>query len=116
MIVNTFQIDDSSGDRLDVYLAKKLRPISRSKIKKYIKELFILVNDNKSKPGYVLQKGDIVSINVDNELPNDYSIIPEKMEIDVLYEDEFLIIVSKSAYKIHLFFQKHSIFFKALRV
>jgi 23S rRNA pseudouridine1911/1915/1917 synthase len=95
LIVNTFQIDDSSGDRLDVYLAKKLHPISRSKIKKFINELFILVNDNKAKPGYVLQKGDIVIINVDNELPNVYSIVPEKMEIDVLYEDAHIAAVNK---------------------
>ena len=84
MIVNTFQLVDSSGDRLDVYLAKKLHPISRSKIKNFIKKSSILVNNKKTKPGYVLEKGDIVSINLNNDINNDYSILPEKMIIDIL--------------------------------
>jgi len=95
LIVNTFQIVDSSGDRLDVYLAKKLHPISRSKIKNFIKKSSILVNNKKTKPGYVLEKGDIVSINLNNDINNDYSILPEKMIIDVLYEDDNIVAVNK---------------------
>ena len=95
MIVNTFQIDKSNGDRLDIYLVEKLHPISRSKIKTYIKGSLILVNGNKVKPGCILQKGDIIKVTVKDNIQNNIPILPEKMKIDVLYEDDYVIAVNK---------------------
>ena len=88
MIVDTFQIDKSNGNRLDIYLVDKLHHISRSKIKTYIKGSSILVNGNKVKPGYIIQKGDIVKVKIKDNFQNNIPIIPEKMKIDVLYEDK----------------------------
>ena len=65
MIVDTFQINNPKESRLDIYLAKQLYPISRSRIKIYIEKSLVLVNKNKTKPGYMLQKGDIVKINTE---------------------------------------------------
>ena len=95
MIVDTFQIDKSNGNRLDIYLVEKLHPISRSKIKTYIKGSSILVNGNKVKPGYIIQKGDIVKVKIKDNIQNNNPIIPEKMKIDVLYEDNYVIAVNK---------------------
>ena len=95
MIVDTFQIDKSNGNRLDIYLVEKLHPISRSKIKTYIKGSSILVNSNKVKPGYIIQKGDIVKVKIKDNIQNNNPIIPEKMKIDVLYEDNYVIAVNK---------------------
>ena len=64
MIVDTFQINNSIESRLDIYLAKQLHPISRNRIKTYIEKSLVLVNNNKTKPSYMLQKGDIVKINI----------------------------------------------------
>jgi 23S rRNA pseudouridine1911/1915/1917 synthase len=95
LIVDTFQIDKSNGNRLDIYLVEKLHPISRSKIKTYIKGSSILVNGNKVKPGYIIQKGDIVKVKIKDNIQNNNPIIPEKMKIDVLYEDNYVIAVNK---------------------
>ena len=95
MIVNTFQIDKSNGDRLDIYLVEKLHPISRSKIKTYIKGSSILVNGNKVKPGCILQKGDSIKVIIKDNIQNNIPILPEKMKIDVLYEDDYVIAVNK---------------------
>ena len=95
MIVDTFQIDKSNGNRLDIYLVDKLHHISRSKIKTYIKGSSILVNGNKVKPGYIIQKGDIVKVKIKDNIQNNNPIIPEKMKIDVLYEDNYVIAVNK---------------------
>ena len=95
MIVDTFQINKSNGKRLDIYLAEKLNAISRSKIKTYIKGSSILVNGNKVKPGCIIQKGDIVTVKIKDNIQNNIPIIPERMKIDVLYEDNYIIAVNK---------------------
>ena len=81
--------------RLDIYLVKKLHPISRSKIKAFINSSFILVNNLKVKPGYILQNGDIVKVSIKNEAHDDESVLPEKIKINVIYEDEYIIAINK---------------------
>jgi len=95
LIVDTFQINNSIELRLDIYLTKQLHPISRSKIKTYIEKSFVLVNNKKTKPGYMLQKGDIVRINIKGNIQKDKKLIAEKIEIKILYEDDSFIAVNK---------------------
>ena len=95
MIKDIFQISKSVGRRLDIYLTKKLYPISRSKIKTYINDSSILVNNIKVKPGYILQKGDIIKVSIDNKDQDDESVKPEKMKINVIYEDDHIIGINK---------------------
>ena len=95
MIKDIFQISKSVGRRLDIYLAKKLYPISRSKIKAFINSSFIRVNNLKVKPGYILQKGDIIEVSIKNEAQDDESVLPEKMKINVIYEDDHIIAINK---------------------
>tara|TARA_Y100000591_G_scaffold115874_1_gene99026 strand:+ start:1052 stop:2032 length:981 start_codon:yes stop_codon:yes gene_type:complete len=95
LIKDIFQISKSAGRRLDIYLAKKLHPISRSRIKTYINDSSILVNDFKAKPGYIIQKGDIIEVSIKNEAQDDESVLPEKMKINVIYEDDHIIGINK---------------------
>jgi len=95
LIVDTFQINNSIESRLDIYLAKQLHPISRNRIKTYIEKSLVLVNNNKTKPGYMLQKGDIVKINIIEDFQTDKKLIAEKIEIQILYEDDNIIAVNK---------------------
>ena len=95
MIVDTFQINNPKESRLDIYLAKQLYPISRSRIKIYIEKSLVLVNKNKTKPGYMLQKGDIVEINIKDNIQTDKNLTAEKIEIKILYEDDNIIAVNK---------------------
>ena len=95
MIVDTFQINNSIESRLDIYLVKELYPLSRSRIKTYIDKSFVLVNNKKTKPSYILQKGDIVNINIKDEIQTDKKLIAEKIEIKILYEDDNVIAVNK---------------------
>ncbi len=95
MIKDIFHISKSAGRRLDIYLVKKLHPISRSKIKTYINDSSIIVNDIKAKPSYILQKGDNVRVYIDNKDQDNESILPEKMKINVIYEDDHIIGINK---------------------
>lgn len=77
--------------RLDQYLAKEL-DVSRSQVLKMIKNDEVLVNGKKVKSGYNTLIGDIIDVNhVD-----DTEILPEKMDLDIVYEDDYLMVVNKA--------------------
>lgn len=79
--------------RIDKYI-KEIKPdISRGYIQKLIKENNILVNNKIVKQSYQLQTEDCVSIFIP-EL-EELSIKPEKIELDILYEDEDIIVINK---------------------
>ena len=78
--------------RLDNYLIDKLDS-SRSKIQKLIKNNSILVNDKNTKSSYLIKTGDIITItDVKEESSN---IEPEDIKLDIVYEDEYLLVVNK---------------------
>ena len=77
--------------RLDNYLASTLE-ISRSQVTKMIKNKEVLVNDKNVKPGFMLKNGDVIKVNhIDEE-----GIKPEKMDLDIVYEDDDVIVVNKA--------------------
>ena len=78
--------------RLDNYLIDKLDS-SRNKIQKLIKNNSILVNDKNTKSSYLVKTGDIITItDVKEESSN---IEPEDIKLDIVYEDEYLLVVNK---------------------
>lgn len=77
--------------RIDKYLEQNTE-YSRSKIEKLIKDGNILVNDKPVKKSYTVKTDDIIDINyVDEEI----NIEPEKMDLDIVYEDDDVIVVNK---------------------
>ncbi|MGB9813097.1 MAG: RluA family pseudouridine synthase [Thermovenabulum sp.] len=79
--------------RLDVYLTEKLKETSRSYIQKGIEEGWIKVNGKQSKPNYKVKKGDMVIAEIPE--PKKYSIEPEPIPLDIIYEDKDIIIINK---------------------
>ena len=89
--MQTIKINEDN-QRIDNYLIKVLN-ISRSKIQKMIKEQYIKVNDKITKNSYILKANDIITVaDYQEELPN---IIPEKMDLKIVYEDDDVIIINK---------------------
>lgn len=78
--------------RLDKYLTDNMEE-SRSQILKMIKSGEVLVNGNICKAGLSLKKGDIIEV---NHLSFDDSIVPEEMDLDIVYEDEDVLVVNKA--------------------
>ena len=79
--------------RIDTYLIEELQ-LSRSKIQNMIKEKKILVNDKPVKNSYLLKKGD--QILSEEYVEEEMKAVPEKMDLDIVYEDEDVIVVNKA--------------------
>ncbi len=59
-----------------------------------IKEHLIFYNDNLCDTRNIANLGDVIKINFDNEEDNS-NILPAKIDLDILFEDEWLLIVNK---------------------
>lgn len=80
-----------SDERLDVFLSEVM-DVSRSQVTKMIKAGEVLVNDKLVKAGFMLKSGDEVTVNH----KEDDSILPEKMDLDIVYEDDDVLVVNKA--------------------
>lgn len=74
--------------RIDVYLSKLL-DVSRSKIGK----LELKVNDKNVKSSYIVKENDVIDIPIIEE--EQIKAEPEKLNLDIVYEDDDVIVVNK---------------------
>ncbi len=79
--------------RLDVYLSRKDLNLSRSWIQKLISSGKIRVNGSVVKPSYKIRTGDRIEVTIPK--PRPLKIDPEKIPLNILYEDRDLIVVNK---------------------
>lgn len=91
--MQVFKITEECTKRLDRYLTDNTE-YSRSKIQKLLQDKNILVNGNTVKNSYILKKGDEIIIN-EPEL-EEIQAKPEKMDLDIVYEDKDIIVVNKA--------------------
>ena len=86
------KVIDNGNVRIDKYL-KENTEYSRSKIQKFIDNGNVLVNEVVVKASYIVRNGDVISIN--QEMDNEMEILPEDIKLDILYEDDYLLVVNK---------------------
>ena len=82
------------GERIDKFLADKLN-YSRSQINKMLDKGFIVVNKNLVKTSYKTKENDIITIL--EEYKEESNVVPEKMELDIIFEDADIIVLNKKA-------------------
>ena len=82
---------DVSGERIDSYLSS-VTDYSRNKISKAIKEELVFVNDKVVSASYKVKAGDVITFSIKEE---EIDVVPEKMDLDIVYEDEYLAIINK---------------------
>lgn len=83
------------GERLDRVLADHVSDLSRAQAQRLIKDGAATVNERPSKPSYRVQQGDRIQLYIPAELPE--QVLPERIPLDIIYEDEFLLVVNKPA-------------------
>jgi 23S rRNA pseudouridine1911/1915/1917 synthase len=86
-------VDQELSDiRLDKYLTSVLE-ISRSKVQKLIEDNNIEVNDKIAKNSYIVRVDDEIKVLDYEEESTD--VVPESIDLDIKYEDEYLLVVNK---------------------
>lgn len=81
-----------SSVRLDVFAAE-VAEVSRSRAASLISDGFVTVNGLAVSKNCKLKSGDEVSITLPD--PEEYSVEPENIPLDIVYEDEQLLVVNK---------------------
>lgn len=82
--------------RIDKFLFGKLSHVSRNKIQQAAKAESILVNDKPVKSSYKIRPADIISIVLPHP-PREVEIVPEKIDLDIIYEDADVMVLHKPA-------------------
>ena len=86
-------IVQNSNIRLDVFLAEKLPEISRAKIQELVKSGDIKVNQKKTKCSFMVQPNDIIQVEIPEK--KEIEILPEKIKLDIKYEDKDILVINK---------------------
>ncbi len=81
------------GVRLDVCLAGSELGLTRSQARRLIDEGLVEVGGARPKAGYRIRPGDLVRVFM--EPPEPFSLVPEDIPVEVLYEDDDIVVVNK---------------------
>ncbi len=82
--------------RIDKFLMARLPNVTRSKIQNGIAGGFISVNGNPVKANYKIRPADLIVVSLPTP-PRDSEVLPENIPLDIIYEDDCLLIVNKTA-------------------
>ena len=82
--------------RVDKFLIDRLPNVTRNKIQQGIKDGFVKVNGQQIKPNYKIHPGDEILVYI-TEPPRDEDVVPEDIPLNIVYEDEYLLVVNKPA-------------------
>lgn len=92
----TFTFSKSEKERLDSFLTSLMENYSRSRIQGMIKEGFVKVNGKViNKPGFALESGERIKVHVPAIKPS--PLTPEKIDLDIIFENNDLLVVNKPA-------------------
>ncbi len=83
-------------ERLDVFLTNSVENSTRTRIQKLIKANLVVVNGNIEKPNYQVVPGDKIVLTIPVS-PRPESTEAENIPLDIVYEDDYLLIVNKPA-------------------
>jgi 23S rRNA pseudouridine1911/1915/1917 synthase len=96
--VTHFEFTVSPGDagrRLDVVVGRRPEAGSRSRVAGLIRTGAVTVDGSVRAKSYVLAAGQVVAVSIPLQTPLD--LVPERLEISVPYEDEWLLVADKPA-------------------
>lgn len=92
MKIFNYIYDDGQSRRLDVFLAENI-DITRSYAANVIEDGNVLVNGKKAAKNTKLKFNDKIDVTIPD--PQEYTVEPENIPLDIVYEDEHLLVVNK---------------------
>lgn len=84
-----------AGQRVDVWLARQLAGLSRSRSQQLIREGLVTVNGCSTKESHKTQAGERIEITI--PAPRPVAIKAENIPLDILFEDDSLLVINKPA-------------------
>ena len=86
--------EENAGERIDAFLASKLYDVTRSWLQKLIEAGNVSVEGReKLAKNYKLRAGDRLTVELPE--PETLDVLPEDIPLDIVYEDEYLLVVNK---------------------
>ena len=82
--------------RIDKFLVNRIYGATRNKVQQAINTGFITVNGKEVRQNYKVRPGDDIIVYTDME-PESMEITPEKMDLNIVYEDNDIIVINKQA-------------------
>jgi 23S rRNA pseudouridine1911/1915/1917 synthase len=82
--------------RIDKFLMDRLANVTRNKVQNGIRDGLAKVNGEVVKPNYKVHPGDDIHIYL-TQPPRDEEVVPEDIELNIVYEDQHLMVVNKPA-------------------
>lgn len=94
MEIREFNIEqEEAGKRLDSFLSEKIAGYSRTYMQKLIEDGSCKVNGSNAKANLKLRQGDRVEAVIPDPVP--LELEPEKIDLDIVYEDNDIIVINK---------------------
>src|SRR5699024_6391556 len=84
---------DYTGIRIDKLMMSYEPAYARNQIQQWIKSGHVLVNNMEVKYNYKCKENDVIEWEMPKELL--VEILPESISLDVIYEDDYLIVINK---------------------
>jgi len=81
--------------RIDKYIPMFIQNTSRNKVQKVINMGNVTVNGDIVKSNYILKPYD--EIDIELPVPDKQEILPEDIPLDIVYEDQYLMVINKPA-------------------
>lgn len=97
MTQETLSAKGGKNSRLDKFLSSHLSDFSRTQIQKMINDGLVLVNGVHFKVGYKLDGSETIHYTLPKLEPEMNRIEPEKIPLEILFEDDAIIAINKSA-------------------
>ncbi len=88
--------DGKKKERLDLFLTNSIENATRTRIQKLIDSSLVTVNGKIAKASYLVQPKDIIEAS-HPITPRPEFAEPEEIPLNIIYEDDFLLIVNKPA-------------------
>lgn len=92
--VLTLRIEHHAGERLDKALAELMPNVSRSRLQQWVSAGAVTVNGQVVKTRHALAIGDVVEVEP-QPAPDAAAYTPERMPLDVVFEDDAMLILNK---------------------
>lgn len=82
------------GQRIDKYVNESMDTVvSRTQVQEWIRGGFVTVNGKEVKPNFKLEENDRILVRVPK--PQEASIAPEELDLNIVYEDADVIVINK---------------------